>query len=271
MLVAYQLHLCNEIGTIGCISAVWGERVGMAGSLGPTDAVVEIRDRGSLSEIAAEWDCATIEFLTCATPWRTFRWRAGQFHYSGTYWCATNRDHVIYESRLELARLLFADYDRTVTQVLAQPFLLRARAKGRPRRHVPDYLLFTDGIPTVVDVKPADKLSVEKVRFTLDWTRELVEDRGWIYEVWTEPDDFSLRNLRFLAGFRNPDRFNDALLKRIVQQSSSCESLGEVLDLDVGEPPARVRAAVLHLVWRQILAVDVSQPLTRSSHVVKGI
>jgi len=29
---------------------------------------------------------------------------------------------VIYESRLELARLLFADYDRTVLHVIAQPF-----------------------------------------------------------------------------------------------------------------------------------------------------
>jgi hypothetical protein len=37
------------------------------------------------------------------------------------------------------------------------------------------------------------------VRFTLDWTRELVEQRGWLYEVWTEPDDLSLRNLRFLG------------------------------------------------------------------------
>ena len=94
----------------------------MAGSLGPTDAVVEIRDRDSLSEVAAEWNCATIEFLMSAVPWRTFRWRAGQVHYSGTYWFATTGDHVIYESRLELARLLFADYDRTVLHVIAQPF-----------------------------------------------------------------------------------------------------------------------------------------------------
>ncbi len=206
-----------------------------------------------------------------AAPWRTFRWRAGQVHYSGTYWCATTRDHVIYESRLELSRLLFADYDQTVLHVIAQPFLLRAKVKRRRRRHVPDYLLFTDGIPTVVDVKPVDKLSTETVRFTLDWTRELVEQRGWLYEVWTEPDDLSLRNLRFLSGFRNPDRFDDALLKTIVQQSSSHESLGQLLDRDVGEPPPRVRAAVLHLVWNRILAVDVSQPLSRSSTVVKGI
>lgn len=53
------------------------------------------------------WSIASIDLLCSAAPWRTFRWYRGQEHYSGTYWSATMRDHVIYESRLELARLLF--------------------------------------------------------------------------------------------------------------------------------------------------------------------
>lgn len=36
-------------------------------------------------------------------PWRSFRWHKGQAHYPGLYWSATMRDHVGYESRLELA------------------------------------------------------------------------------------------------------------------------------------------------------------------------
>jgi len=237
----------------------------------PTNAVVEIRDRNSLSEVVLEWASATTNFLIQAAPWRTFRWRDGQRHYSGTYWSATNRDHVIYESRLELARLLFADYDATVKHVVAQPFFLRARVNRRIRRHVPDFLLFTDGLPRVVDVKPAARLSVEKVRFTLDWTRELVQELGWIYEVWSEPPDIELRNLRFLAGFRNAERFDTELLKAIVRQTHSDITLGQVLDRDLGEQPARVRAAVLHLVWRRDLPVDITQPLTKSSPLVKGI
>jgi hypothetical protein len=31
------------------------------------------------------------------------------------------RDHVIYESRLELSRLIFADFDRAVHRILASP------------------------------------------------------------------------------------------------------------------------------------------------------
>jgi hypothetical protein len=232
---------------------------------------VDIRDRETLSEVPLEWNCATTDFLRRAAPWRTFRWRDGQRHYSGTYWSATTRDHVIYESRLELARLLFADYDPVVEHVIAQPFLLHAKVKRRARRHIPDFLLFTEGLPTVVDVKPASKLDREKVRFTLDWTRELVEELGWRYEVWTEPDGLELRNLRFLAGFRNPERFDHELLKAILYEAISDNTLGQVLDRHLGEPPARTRAAVLHLVWRRDLEVDVTQPLTKSSPFVKGI
>jgi hypothetical protein len=92
--------------------------------------------------------------LLAAAPWRTFRWFTEQRHYSGTYWCATDQGHVIYESRLELVRLLFADFDRRVKHIVAQPFLLRTKVGGRLKRHVPDYLLWTDTGPVVVDVKP---------------------------------------------------------------------------------------------------------------------
>ncbi len=47
-----------------------------------------------------------------AVPWRTTRSARGQVHYPGWYWSATTGSHVIYESRLELARLLLADFDR---------------------------------------------------------------------------------------------------------------------------------------------------------------
>ncbi|MFG2224729.1 TnsA-like heteromeric transposase endonuclease subunit [Streptomyces sp. NPDC048644] len=78
-----------------------------------------------------------------------FRWYSGQKHYSGTYWSATVRDHVIYESRLELARLLFADFDSSVRGIVAQPFLLKAEVAGKVRKHIPDYLLTTEGGPVV--------------------------------------------------------------------------------------------------------------------------
>jgi hypothetical protein len=57
------------------------------------------------------------------------------------------RGHVIYESRLELARLLLADFDMGVSRIAAQPFLLKASVEGKVRRHIPDYLLMTGSGP----------------------------------------------------------------------------------------------------------------------------
>lgn len=50
------------------------------------------------------------------------------------------RDHVIYESRWELSRLLFADFDPSVRGIVAQPFLLKALVEGQARKHIPDYI-----------------------------------------------------------------------------------------------------------------------------------
>lgn len=58
-----------------------------------------------------DWSGVHASWFAEAVPWRTFRWHRDQKHYSGFYWSATMRDHVIYESRLELARLLLADFD----------------------------------------------------------------------------------------------------------------------------------------------------------------
>jgi hypothetical protein len=67
---------------------------------------------------------------------------------------------VVYESRLELARLLVADFDPAVTAIAAQPFLLRAHAGGLVRRHVPDFfLVHADKSALLVNVKPAARLA----------------------------------------------------------------------------------------------------------------
>nr|MDT0666067.1 TnsA-like heteromeric transposase endonuclease subunit [Micromonospora sp. DSM 115978] len=97
--------------------------------------------------------------VAAGSPWRVFRWRRGQAHYSGWYWSATTAGHVVYESRLELARLLLADFDPSVVRIAAQPFCLTAEVGGRRRWHVPDFLLVdAAGLASVVNVKPAEHL-----------------------------------------------------------------------------------------------------------------
>ena len=169
-------------------------------------ARVSFRDVAG-KESTAELALVPAEMLAAGRPWRVFRWRQGQAHYSGWYWSATTGGHVVYESRLELARLLLADFDPQVTAIAAQPFLVAAPSQGRTRRHVPDFLLIgRDGGVCVVNVKPADQLAVPKVADALAWAGEVYTARGWRHEIWSGAVPVLLANVRFLAGYRYADR-----------------------------------------------------------------
>jgi hypothetical protein len=231
-------------------------------------ATVSFRTESGMTE-DEPWPLADSGVLSGTVPWRTFRWYYGQRHYSGLYWSATMRDHVIYESRLELSRLIFADFDRGVHRILAQPFLLKAEIGGKIRRHIPDYFLLTDHGPVVVDVKPGHLLARPKVAFTFEWTRRLVEARGWRYEIWSEPRSPELENLRFLAGYRRPWLFDTSPLDQVRAAEVEGRPFGEVVSGLRDCDPAVARAAVLHLIWRGELETDLSAPLSGRHQLVR--
>jgi hypothetical protein len=129
----------------------------------PGEAAASIRfGNGSVREVPFTW--LRLADFTGSVPWRRFRSVRGQAHYSGSYASATTGGHVLYESRLELARLLLADFDTRVRGIYAQPCLVTAVIGGRARRHVPDFLLaVSPGVARVVNVKPAGLLKDPKI------------------------------------------------------------------------------------------------------------
>jgi hypothetical protein len=202
-----------------------------------------------------------------AAPWRTFRWYFGQRHYSGTYWSATGSDHVIYESRLELANLLLADFDPAVHHIVAQPFSLRAEVCGQIRRHVPDYLWDTDDGPVVVDVVRAERMAHPKIVLLCAWTRLIVESLGWSYVVVNEPTAILLGNVRFLSGYRREWLINPEILGEMRSCRGQFASTS-IVDAEHGiatHPRPMVRAALMHLLWCHDYRVDLDQPLRPST------
>ena len=240
---------------------------GSTSAIEPRSVVVKFRSVVDGSEIRRPWQDVTAATLHNAAPWRTFRWHRGQKHYSGTYFSATQSDHVIYESRLELARLLLADFDTSVTGIVAQPFLFVANVDGRQRKHIPDYLLVTKGGPVVVDVKPLRHLTKPVVARTFAWTRSAVESRGWRYEVCSEPPTIRLANVRFLAGYRIGQRVERVLIDRMSSPQLVGATVGEAIRSHSSWPEPLVRAALMHLLWRQKFTVDLDLPLSRG-HVL---
>ena len=117
----------------------------------------------------------TAAVVLSAVPWRAVRSHRGQKHLPGLYWSSTTGAHVVYASRLELAPLLFADFDPDVVGIVAQPLLVREER----RRHVPDFLLSrADGSVLIVNVKPADRLGTDEVADAMAWAARVFAERG---------------------------------------------------------------------------------------------
>lgn len=217
-------------------------------------------------EAGTALDRADPAVLASAAPWRVFRSYRGQAHYSGWYWSATTGGHVVYESRLELARLLVADFDPGVVAIAAQPFLLTARDGSRVRRHVPDFLLLdADGAVRVVNVKPADRLANERVAEALAWAGALFTVRGWAHEVWSGADALWLANLRFLAGYRFADRIDPAAMRAVEQCTKTSPVALGALEAHPDHQGLGVRPAALHLVWRGVLRADLTAALSSAT------
>jgi hypothetical protein len=231
-----------------------------------SDPVASVRyDDGSVREFAL--DRLRLADFRDSVPWRQVRSLHGQAHYSGSYASATMGGFVVYESRLELARLLLADFDPQVRGIYAQPFLLVARAGGRVRRHVPDFLLVSAaGTALLVNVKPAVRLQDPKVAEALAWPGVLAERHGWEYGVWSGADVTVLENIRFLAGYRRPGVVPAEQVERAWECVRDGEQLADAeLRLAAGRPRHEARPALLALLWSGRLVTDLAWPLSGES------
>ncbi|MGW3690923.1 TnsA-like heteromeric transposase endonuclease subunit [Streptomyces sp. NPDC005125] len=208
-------------------------------------------------------DRLSVDDVLAGMPVREVRWFRGRVSYSGWYWSSTARGHVVYESRLELARILLADQDPDVVAIAAQPLLLEWFDGKRIRRHVPDLLLGgADGSVTVVDVKAASRLGDPAVVAQFAWTGRLCELRGFGFEVWSGADAVLLENVRFLAGYRRPGLVAPDLLPLVLEAAAAPVSVRDLERNLVGlSQGGLVRAAVLHLLWCARLVADLSRPL----------
>lgn len=235
---------------------------------------VQVRYRRASGEfVDTTLDRVQVDEVAGGLPVREFRWYKGRRHYSGWYWSATVGRLVVYESRLELARIMLADQDREVASIAAQPFQLTGPdQEGRRRRHVPDLLLVgRDGGVTVVDVKPASKLADKAVAEVFAWTDELVACRGWGFEVWSGADRHVLDNVRFLAGYRRASTISTELIATVLEVAADQCSIRSVERVLSGQYPSLVvRPVVLHLLWSGLLWADLTCPLSADTLLKRG-
>jgi len=233
----------------------------------PDSIEVEYK-RADGAVVKTAWSDLDTDAVIEGRPWRTFPWYLGQRNYSGLYWCATERALVGYESRLELSRLMMADFDTSVKHIVSQPFRVWGRISGERLLRVPDYLLITNEGPVVIDVTRRERLEDPKFKRMLDRTRHVVEARGWRYEIANEPPKVEFLNIRFLAGYRREWLFADETLGDIRRSAHSAPvlSINDIVSHAKCSRPIAL-AGLLHLLWRQEFTVDLTQRLSPTTMV----
>ncbi|MEV2256894.1 TnsA-like heteromeric transposase endonuclease subunit [Streptomyces sp. NPDC050147] len=187
-------------------------------------------------------------------------------HHSGTYASATTGGHVVYESRLEPARLLLADFDPEVRGFSLSRAALRLGAMTGCSTMSRTFCCSHTRVARVVNVKPAQRLQDPKIAEALAWPGELVRGHGREYEIWSGADRVVLENVRFLAAYRRPGVVPENEVERAWQHVVDGEELGLVERRLAGDRPRETaRPPLLALLWSGRLTIDLLRPLSGES------
>jgi hypothetical protein len=174
--------------------------------------------------------------------------------------------HVGYESWLERDHLMLLDFDPLVVGVSSQPFwLFWGDERGRCVSHAPDYFArCADGSAVVVDCRPADRVKPRDA-LKFEATARACALAGWEYRRVGAPDAIVTANVRWLAGYRHPRHgIGDVagVLRAVFATGTELMAGARA----AGDPIA-VLPVLFHLLWRQVLSVDLSVPLHAGSMV----
>lgn len=238
-----------------------------------TDVNVRLR-RPDAGEASCDWWALDRPTVLSATPWRTVRHARGQRHHPGWFWSAKAGRLLMYESRLELMQLLELEFDRDVEEIREQPFHLSLpSARGeRARRHIPDFFAACrQGQDRLINVKPPGWHLKDKFRRLFEDVERLCAGKGWAYDTWSGGDRNRLLNLQWLAGYRRRDVV-PATDDDLVVVAAAARTLGEAT-VEVVEAASHAagvqhpRPALMHLIWNQVVRVDLNQPLQPTSEV----
>ena len=138
------------------------------------------------------------------------------------------------------------------------------------RNHVPDFFVrLASGDGRLVDVRAANRVAKNAAQFAM--TRQVCDEIGWQYEVFTGLPRVRSQNLRWLAGYRHdrhaPGGDTAGAIRECFAAPVTLRTGLRRASTSTGLPSDVVTAHVLHLLWRQQLVVDLSTPLSMTSEV----
>ncbi len=242
--------------------SVAGSEVLGGRALGVLVTYVTAGGERAVADLADCWS-APFEVLS---PVRTIVSYKGQRNFTGSWWCATTRDHVGYESWLERDHLVLLDFDPAVVGISSQPCALDLDVSSGRRRHTPDYFVrLNDGTGVVIDVRPDSLVAADAEVF--EATAAMCELVGWRYRRLGGINSLLVANVRWLAGYRHPRCVDQDVREQLLRASAvgawTVDSLAEAVGQRV-----LVLPTLFHLLWSGELTAELCRaPLRLSSAV----
>lgn len=96
---------------------------------------------------------------------------------------------VHWDSFLERDYIRLADFDLDVLEIYHQPLCIYYMLNGKRLRYYPDFkVILSHGKTLVVEVKPFELLDELENRIKFEVGRKYCEEKGWLYQVFTEKE-----------------------------------------------------------------------------------
>lgn len=171
------------------------------------------------------------------------------------------------ESGLEHDLVRELDRDPDVQWMVSQPVRLGLKtANGRSRVHTPDLLVLgRESAVTIWDVRPVERHD-EKFVENRDLTEAACVEVGWGYRVYGGASPVRRDNVRWLTAYRREmpwyPNARDELLGICREPDAT---VGAVLKADRGA--GHLVSAMWHYAWTGAVAIDLDQPIGRSTPV----
>ena len=184
----------------------------------------------------------------------------------GVAWVESSQQMVEFESRTELAALLFLEFEGGVWAITPQPFRLHFGKSRKPSHHVPDFFIRqADGTGVVVNVKPEHRLTSPTTVAQFKASERACEQAGWKHRVVTTLTPQVRSNVNLLAGYRRAPMLTDVVLPAAFDLLAAgpapivtvANRVAEAVDL----PAPLVMPPLFHALWTHDITFAITQPL----------
>lgn len=181
---------------------------------------------------------------------------------------------VEYESGLERDYFFWLEFENDVLSYEQQPFRIRFLHEHETRAYVPDLVVFREGKTQLVEIKPFDRVSEERNLMRFAAAQEYCQAKNFEFVVVTERqirvkpvlDNIKLL-FRYARTITSLPYGSAELAKHLLRSRTPFDA---IVKHYANHYQDEAKTIVMALLFRQVIQVDMTQPLTGDSILYWG-